>query len=154
MKKFNHTFIVSAHIDDVARFHGRSASMAAITPPPVLVHIHEAPQLLENGDRMDFTMWMGPLPIRWIAEIEKISDNSFIDRQLEGPFASWEHRHTFEIVDNNLTAIHDEVTAEFSSHWFLGLLGRLMWLNMPVLFAYRAWKTKRILQSSQSRVKA
>ncbi|MEZ4584038.1 MAG: hypothetical protein R3A10_20780 [Caldilineaceae bacterium] len=61
--------------------------MGAITPPPVIVRVHRAPELLGEGDEMDFTMWLGPLPIRWLARIEQVTPVTFVDRQLRGPFA-------------------------------------------------------------------
>lgn len=143
--KFTHQFTVNAPIEAVADFHSQSASMGAITPPPIIVNIHHAPEILTDGDQMAFTMWMGPLPIRWVAEISKNDEHAFVDRQVEGPFSVWEHRHTFVDIGNGQTEVHDEVTAELSTNWFWKTLGYGMWLNMPVLFAFRAWKTKRIL---------
>jgi hypothetical protein len=49
-------------------------------------------------------------------------------------------------VDGNTTEVVDEIEAIFKPHWFWGLLGRFMWLNMPVLFAFRQWKTKQKLE--------
>ncbi len=152
MKKYNHKFVLDAPIESVRDFHCHSSSMGAITPPPIIVRIHEAPEVLEDGDQMDFTMWMGPLPIRWVAEIEKHQPDSFIDRQLRGPFTLWEHRHTFIAVDENRTEVHDEVSAILSTNWFWRALGFGMWLNMPVLFAFRAWKTKRILAGKRTQL--
>lgn len=147
-KKYKHKFVVDAPIAAVRDFHTQSASMGAITPPPIIVRVHQAPAILEDGDQMDFTMWLGPLPIRWLAEIEKKQPDSFIDRQVKGPFSLWEHQHTFVAVDENRTEVHDEVTAALSSNWFWRTLGWGMWLNMPILFAFRAWKTNRLLAGS------
>ena len=30
---------------------------------------------------------------------------------------------------------------------FWGLVGVLMWIGMPALFAYRGWKTRRMLEA-------
>lgn len=144
---YKHTFIVQAPLEKVANFHRQSASMAAITPPPVIVKIHQAPEILAAGDVMRFTLWLGPLPLRWQARIEDLSDGGFTDNQLEGPFKKWEHRHFFQALDDGRTQVTDQIQAEIKSHWFWGLVGRLMWLNMPVLFAFRGWKTRRSLDS-------
>lgn len=145
--QYNHRFEVKAPLEAVIDFHRQSTSMGAITPPPVIVKIHHAPTELADGDEMDFTMWLGPLPIRWVARIEQLPDG-FIDRQLRGPFTRWEHRHTFERIDNQTTAVIDEVTAALGTGWFWRLIGRGMWLNLPILFAYRSWKTKRLLETA------
>ena len=144
---YKHQFTVAAPLADVAAFHKQSASMGAITPPPVIVRVHHAPAILDEGDEMDFTMWLGPMPIRWVARIEDVSERGFVDRQVRGPFTKWVHRHRFEAVDAHTTIVHDEVEAVPSSQWFWQLVGRAMWLNMPVLFGFRQWKTRRILQT-------
>ena len=145
---YTHQFVVVAPLDDVRAFHSRSASMGAITPPPVIVRVHRAPDLLDEGDEMDFTMWLGPLPIRWLARIEQVTPVSFVDRQVRGPFRRWVHTHTFEPVDARTTIVHDRVEAEYSDHWWWKLVGMGMWWNMPVLFAFRQWQTRRLLAKS------
>lgn len=145
--KFTHTFRVNAPQAAVAEFHSRSASMGAITPPPMIVRVHTAPERLSSGDTMDFTLWAGPIPVRWAARIEDVSPDGFVDRQLQGPFASWVHRHRFVRVGDRTTDVVDEVEAELKRHPFWGLVGALMWLGMPLLFAYRGWKTQRILEA-------
>jgi ligand-binding SRPBCC domain-containing protein len=103
--------------------------------------------MLAAGDRMRFTLWLGPLPLRWLAQIDDVSASGFTDTQIEGPFKKWEHRHIFKSVDADRTQIIDQIQAEPKNHWFWGAVGRIMWLNMPVLFAYRGWKTRRSLES-------
>ncbi len=142
---YRHCFRVPAPIDQVAEFHRLSASMPAITPPLILVRVQRAPAVLAEGDEMAFTMWLGPLPIRWLARIEAVSDTGFTDRQLSGPFAQWVHRHTFIAVDEHTTDVMDEIIFQFRPHLLWGPVGLGMWLGLPVLFAYRAWKTRRVL---------
>jgi ligand-binding SRPBCC domain-containing protein len=147
--KYKHRFDVNAPLAAVAEFHARSASMGAITPPPVVVRVHRAPARLDDGDEMDFTMWLGPLPVRWLARIEDVSPTGFTDRQLRGPFGHWIHRHTFVPVDETTTAVVDEIELEFRSHPWWRLLGLGMWLSLPFLFAYRGWKTQHHIQAKQ-----
>jgi ligand-binding SRPBCC domain-containing protein len=144
---YHHQFEVKAPLAAVVDFHRQAASMGAITPPPVVVRVHSAPPFLQDGDEMAFTLWLGPLPIHWRARIELLPEAGFIDRQMRGPFAKWEHRHTFVQVDAQTTTVIDEVTAEPSRHWFWKLVGLGMWLNMPFLFAFRGWKTRRLLEA-------
>ena len=146
--EYQHRFEVKAPLAAVAEFHTQSASMGAITPPPVVVRVHRAPARLDDGDEMDFTMWLGPLPIRWLARIEDVSPTGFSDRQLRGPFRSWLHRHTFVPVDETTTAVVDEIELEFRSHLWWRLVGLGMWLSLPLLFVYRGWKTRRLIQTN------
>lgn len=144
--KFQHRFQVNAPLDQVVEFHSRSASMAAITPPPIIVKVHHAPPVLADGDEMDFTMWLGPLPLRWLARIEATPQEGFIDRQIKGPFAEWVHHHKFVRVDDQTTVILDEINLRLRCHLFWGVIGLGMGLGLPLLFAYRQWKTRRILE--------
>lgn len=146
--KFTRSFVVEASLEKVAAFHAQSASMANITPPPIITKITHAPQTLREGDTMAFTLWMAFLPIRWEAKIENVSANGFTDRQLRGPMAHWEHRHTFEQLSPNRTRVIDEIDASLKKDPLGFLLGGMMWLGLPVLFAFRGWKTKKLLSTS------
>ncbi len=121
--------------------------MAAITPPPIIVRLHQTPDILAEDDEMRFTLWLGPFPVNWLAKIEAVSETGFTDRQIEGPFLHWEHRHSFQALAAEETLVVDQVSATLKRHWFWGLIGRLMWWNLPILFAFRGWKTQRLLQS-------
>jgi ligand-binding SRPBCC domain-containing protein len=147
--KFSHRFVVDAPLAEVAAFHSRSASMGAITPPPIIVQVHRAPTLLAEGDQMEFTLWLGPLPVRWLAQIEQVTLVSFVDRQVRGPFARWDHHHLFVPLDAARTEVIDEITVVLSSHPLWKAIGLSMWLGLPLLFAYRAWATRRALRQGQ-----
>jgi ligand-binding SRPBCC domain-containing protein len=144
--KYLHRFRVKAPLASVAAFHQQATSMGAITPPPIRVEFHSVPATLSSGDGMDFTLWFGPLPIHWSAQIEDVSESGFIDRQLRGPFAEWVHRHSFVAVDEQTTEVADVVSLRLSPQPAWWLVGLGMQLSLPILFAYRGWKTRRILQ--------
>lgn len=144
--KYQHRFRVRAALDDVAAFHSQSASMGAITPPPAVVRVHSAPPVLGEGDEMDFTIWLGPVPVRWLARIENVTGSGFVDRQLNGPFRSWEHTHTFVPLDDGTTEVRDEIEVALGDGLWNRLVSFGMWLTLPVLFAYRGWKTRRLLE--------
>lgn len=148
--KYQHTFTVKAPLETVAAFHRHSSSMAAITPPPVIVRIHHAPDLLQDGDEMDFTLWLGPLPIHWLARIEQASATGFVDRQLRGPFTKWVHTHTFRALDPTTTEVYDQVEVILGPNLLWKLVGMGMWLNLPMLFAFRGWKTRRLLENQDT----
>ena len=65
--------------------------------------------------------------------------------QTKAVFAQWEHLHTFVPVAGGQTAVVDQVTARLSDNWFWKFVGINMWLGLPILFAYRGWKTRRML---------
>jgi ligand-binding SRPBCC domain-containing protein len=123
--------------------------MGAITPPPIQVELHRAPAALSSGGPMDFTLWIGPMPIHWAANIEAVSEAGFTDRQLNGPFSEWVHRHTYVKVDEHTTEVIDQISLRLKPHLFWGPVGLGFMLGLPVLFAYRAWKTRRLLEGER-----
>lgn len=143
---FEHEFQVDAPLSAVADFHSRSASMGAITPPPIIARVQRAPEILGEGDEMAFTLWLGPFPMRWLARIEDVGPEGFTDVQLRGPFEHWLHRHRFVPLGAERCIVHDRVEARFRKHPFWGPVGLSMWLGMKPLFAYRAWRTRRLLE--------
>lgn len=146
MPHFEHYFTVQASIDQVACFHNDSRALKLLTPPPVIVQMHYV-EPLDEGSVADFTMWLGPIPVRWTAVHQNVDlQHGFTDVQRRGPFNQWVHRHSFHRLDAHTTQVVDQVDAEFGQHWFWGLISRLMWFGLKGLFAYRAWATKRSLQ--------
>jgi ligand-binding SRPBCC domain-containing protein len=143
---YRHRFQVHAPLALVRDFHSKSASMPAITPPPLSVRLHRAPEVLDEGDEMDFSLQVGPISMRWVAYIERVSPNGFTDRQVKGPFAEWAHRHSFNALDNQATEVVDEITLRPRSHPWWWLVGMVMWAGLPFLFAFRASKTRRMLE--------
>jgi len=147
MRRFTHRFRAKAPINVVAAFHQDSRALKLLTPPPVFVQMHCVNPLSE-GSITDFTLWLGPLPVRWVAahsEVDLLS--GFTDTQIHGPFAFWVHRHSFQPCGSGETEVIDDIQAEFG-RGFSGLLGRLMWVNLPFMFFYRAWITRRTIEKS------
>jgi len=145
MRSYTHRFRVKASLDKVTAFHGDTRALKQLTPPPLIVSFNDIEPLAE-GSIADFTMWLGPLPIRWVAKHHDVHQSGFRDIQVRGPFQAWEQIHSFVQLTENETEVLDHIQALPSQHLFWGIISRLMWLNLPILFAYRAWKTKRALE--------
>jgi ligand-binding SRPBCC domain-containing protein len=145
MRQFTHRFLVRSPLERVAAFHRDTRALKQLTPPPIFVTFNQLQQL-EEGSVADFNMWFGPFPVRWVALHSQVGSTGFTDTQTVGPFQQWVHRHSFEPVDEYTTEIVDNIQAQVSTHVFWGLVSQLMWLNLPVLFTYRAWRTKRALE--------
>jgi ligand-binding SRPBCC domain-containing protein len=144
--RYLHRFRINAPLSSVAAFHQQPTSMGSITPPPIWVEIHHAPAVIFQGSQMDFSLRFGLFRLNWIARFEDVSSHGFTDRQLSGPFAEWVHRHTFVEVNDKVTEVVDEIDLTLRLNPFWWLFGMAMWLSLPILFAYRQWKTRRILQ--------
>lgn len=145
---FRRAFEVRAPLATVRDFHARAASLLALTPPLMPIRLEQAPAFLQSGDTMTFRVRLGPLPIRWTARIESAGPGGFTDRQLAGPFAEWVHRHTFEPMGPGWTRVEDSIHARLRPHCVWGPVGLMMWIGLPWLFAYRRWKTRRILEQA------
>jgi ligand-binding SRPBCC domain-containing protein len=145
MRRFTHCFQVKAPIDAVAAFHQDSRALKLLTPPPVYLQMNRVEPLSE-GSVADFILWVGPLPVRWVAVHSGVDPLAgFTDTQLQGPFASWVHQHSFVPCGPAETNVIDEIQAEFHPG-FLGLLGRLMWINLSFMFFYRSWVTRQTIE--------
>ena len=143
MRSFTNRTMVQASLEAVAAFHRDSQTLKALTPPPIFVQLHQVEPLAE-GSLADFTLWIGPLPVRWTAVHSDVDPlYGFTDTQALGPYETWVHRHTFEAVTVDSTDVVDEIRANFGSGIFNGLVSRLMWWGLPLLFAYRGWVTRR-----------
>lgn len=144
--KFSHRFQVRASLAEVAAFHSASSALKDITPPLVIMRVHAAPETMTKGDETDFTMWLGPFPIRFVARIEEFGETGFVDRQMRGPFKTWVHTHSFVAIEEDLTEVQDDIEATFGGGWYDRLSSFLMWFGLPILFAFRGWKTRRLLE--------
>jgi len=147
--RYQHKFTVDAPLESVIEFHSKSINMKKITPWPIKISINQSPVKLVDGDLLDFTMWLGPLPIQWSAVIVSNSSTSFTDRLIEGPFKRWEHIHAFEAIDEARSTVRDVIIAQLHDSPTKWLIGIGMWIGLPVLFAFRTWKTKKLLRLEQ-----
>jgi ligand-binding SRPBCC domain-containing protein len=137
---------VAAPLAEVAAFHHETAVLKQLTPPPIFVQLHEA-QPLADGSISRFTMWFGPLPIRWVAVHSAVDPGrGFVDTQVRGPLKSWRHQHSFEAGENGQTVLRERVAYEHRPG-LAGVFSRVLF-NRPalrLLFAYRKWVTRRAL---------
>lgn len=142
MPVLDRSFEVAAPFEVVRRFHGSTDALPWLTPPPMIAQLHQGGRVA-NGMVADFTLWFGPLPIRWRARHRDVDERSFVDEQADGPFAEWAHRHELEPIDDQRTRVRDRV--EYAHRPGLGgLLTRTLMAKpaLHVLFAYRALMTK------------
>jgi ligand-binding SRPBCC domain-containing protein len=146
MMRYRHRFIVEAPLSAVAEFHKDTRALRELTPPPMTVKFNHVEPLAE-GSIADFTMQAGPMGVRWVAVHSDVTDeNGFVDTQEKGPFRSWRHHHKFRAIDEQTTEVIDEIEAEYGN-----AISRLMWLNLPILFAYRARQTKKALDTNKGK---
>jgi ligand-binding SRPBCC domain-containing protein len=148
MHTFTYAFTVRAPLTAVAEFHRDARALRRLTPPPILVQLHRVEPLAE-GSVSEFTLWFGPLPIRWTAHHSQVGLlHGFTDTQVCGPVKSWQHTHRFTAVDDHTTQVTEHIDYEHFTG-LRGWLSRLLFSGpaLRFMFAYRAWITRRAVEA-------
>lgn len=150
MLVFESRFRVEAPLEAVSAFHFQTGILRALTPPLMIMQVHRFDALGE-GSIGDFTIWMGPIPVRWTARHEGVTSDGFFDIQLSGPMKSWRHSHRFVRAGESATEVCDRIEYEHDSG-LRGMWSRLLFPGpaLRVLFLYRAWATRRGVRRIQS----
>jgi len=150
MPIFESRFRVPAAVEAVSAFHFQTGILKVLTPPLMVMRVHRFDPLAE-GSIGDFTMWMGPIPVRWTARHESVSRESFVDVQVAGPMKSWRHTHRFVRLGDALTEVHDRIEYEHHAGW-RGLWSRLLFPQpaLRALFFWRGIATRRGVRRMQS----
>lgn len=131
MHVFDYKFTVNAPLTAVADFHHDTRILKKLSPPPIFVQIHRFEPLGE-GSEAEFTLWFGPLPLRWLAIHSNVSRHGFTDTQARGPLEHWQHTHRFTAVSPHQTEVQEHI--EYRHKPGLGgLLTRLLF-NKPGLW--------------------
>ncbi len=146
MPVFEYSFRVQAPLAAVSAFHHDPRALKRLTPPPVFVQL-QAVEPLGEGSVSRCTLWFGPLPVRWVAVHQDVSENGFTDRQERGLMKRWEHTHRFTAEGSNVTRIDEHVEYEHGRNW-RGVLSRLLFAppTLWILFTYRRYITRRAVQ--------
>lgn len=150
-RRFVKTSRISTTLADITAFHQDPRALARLTPPPIVMRLHRDDRRSLSDGEIEFTLWFGPLPIRWIARHEAgPSASSFADLQVKGPLAYWRHEHIFTPIEGGIE-LCDRISLAHRPGW-RGLLTRLAFDGLPLrlLFAYRHWRTRRALQGMRA----
>lgn len=154
MQTLNHALPAQAHTYEkrsvikttmakMIAFHQDREALAILTPPPIFVQTHRDDRTAFDAGELEFTLWFGPLPLRWIARHEAgPTETSFADRMVSGPMAYWHHEHIFHEVEGGVE-LTDRVTLAHQPG-LQGFFTRLMFDGLPLrlLFFYRHLRTR------------
>jgi ligand-binding SRPBCC domain-containing protein len=145
---FDYRFTVDASLKAVREFHHDTSALKRLTPPPTIVQLHDIEPLGEVSVSR-FTLWVGPLPLRWKAVHRGVTDRGFTDVQASGPARRWEHTHTFSPVSDSVTEIHEHIEYEHKRGVW-GIVTRFLFAypNLIVMFTYRKWVTRWFLRKA------
>ncbi|GBF79400.1 SRPBCC family protein [Aphanothece sacrum] len=144
MLTFQYTTLINAPIETVWQFHERSDILVLLTPPWQPVQIIKREGGLGVGAISEFRLWLGFIPIRWLAHhIECNPPYLFVDRQEIGPMESWVHRHEF-VNENGQTRLTDKIEYEIPGGLIVEfLIGWWVDSRLKEMFRYRHEVTQR-----------
>jgi ligand-binding SRPBCC domain-containing protein len=144
LRVFEHQSVIPTTMERMIAFHSDPAALSRLTPPPVIMQLHRDDRTALTEGELEFTLWFGPIPARWVARHEPgPTPTSFADRQLSGPLKSWRHAHIFEDVPGGVKLtdrIHYEHREGGAWSWFTRLFFSKP--NLTIFFTYRHLRTR------------
>ena len=128
-------------------FFGDAANLARITPPELGFEIRTPlPIAMRAGKLIDYTIRLHGIPMRWRTRITRWTPGEeFLDEQLRGPYAVWEHRHSFRDDPAGGTIIEDEVRYRLPLFPFGEVAHPIVRLQLRRIFAYRGATVRELL---------
>ncbi len=144
-KTFEYQSTIEAPVEEAFQWHTREGAFQRLNPPWENVQLVKREGTIRDGDRAVLQIKTGPIKTHWVAEHFDFEENrQFKDRQVEGPFAHWEHTHRFEPIDENRFTMIDHIEYELPMGELGERLGKYFIENrMERMMAYR----HRILQN-------
>ena len=144
--RFFETAVLPLPVDKVFDFFSRAENLQAITPPELDFRIlTPTPIDMRVGTLIDYRLKLNGVPFGWRTRIAHWDPPyGFVDEQLKGPYALWQHTHTFA-DEGGRTRMDDEVL------WRLPLwpLGEVAYPfvkpKIEGIFRYRRRRLKELL---------
>lgn len=131
---------------EVFAFFADPANLARVTPPALGLRLIDPPSAMAAGTTFDLRLrWLG-VPLRWRTFVREWDPPfRFLDVQVRGPYARWEHRHIF-LAEAGGTAVEDRVVYRLP----FGPLGQLahalvVHRQLRALWRYRRRRISELL---------
>ena len=146
--KFESTLEVPVPVDQLFSWHEMPGAFERLTPPFDPVKIKKRKGGIDGGT-VHIKMNLGPIPLTWIAKHHSYKKNvQFLDEQVSGPFAEWNHKHLFEKLDTKSSKLIDKIDYRLPLEPFGSVFGgKFTKEKIRQMFAYRRNVTKNDLES-------
>lgn len=142
---------VPTPLAETFEFFSRAENLGLLTPPWLGFEIlTPTPIPMCSGAIIDYKITMHGVPMRWKTRIEAWNfGESFVDRQVVGPYREWVHTHTFQAMDGG-TLITDVVRYRLP----FGFFGRIahsvsVRAKLAAIFDYRYHAIRNVLGGSE-----
>jgi uncharacterized protein (TIGR01777 family) len=135
-------------VDELFAYHARPGAFERLAPPWQKLRVVEQTGGMEDGGRVAFDVYAGPLKKRWVAEMSGFEPGrQFVDTQVSGPFSSWRHTHRFLPVDETTSELIDHVEYSLPAGGLTDWLGEgPAGKQIARLFAFRQARTRMDLE--------
>jgi ligand-binding SRPBCC domain-containing protein len=131
---------------DVFAFFADPANLVRVAPPSLGLRLLGPPPAMRAGTTFDMGLrWVG-IPLRWRVFVREYDPPyRFLDVQVRGPYARWEHRHIF-LSEAEGTTVEDRIVYRLP----LGALGKLAHVlfvqrQLQAMWRYRRRKISELL---------
>ncbi|SEH12118.1 SRPBCC family protein [Thermoleophilum album] len=95
--RFEQTQLLPGDPATVFPFFADPRNLERLTPPWLRFRIERAPETVEEGSEIAYTLRVRGLPVRWLTAIVVWEPpHRFVDLQVAGPYRTWHHTHSFE----------------------------------------------------------
>ncbi len=134
-------------VNELFDWHSRPGAFMRLTPPWDAVELEVDEGGIQDGARKVIALKMGPFKLRWVAHHKDyIEGRQFRDEQIKGPFARWEHTHSFAPEGEQQSVLEDHIEYQLPLHplsqWIAGWNVRAM---LERMFMYRHETTQNDL---------
>jgi ligand-binding SRPBCC domain-containing protein len=160
MSLFERATRVEAPLSKVWEFHSNVDGLIELTPGWMNLRVERVvgpdgepnPNVMDVGSRIESSIrpfGVGPRQ-RWTSAIVEREEGDgwarFRDTMEGGPFAHWEHTHTFHAEGDGATLVYDRVEYELPGGGLGRAVSPVAFVGLEPMFRHRHRRTKALLE--------
>jgi len=150
MKTFKRSQFLPISIEEAWFFFSSPHNLSLITPKQLglIIKSDYTSKTVSKDDLIDYTVrpLLG-IPMKWKTKITDVdAPYFFVDKQIKGPYKIWEHRHTFESMENGVV-MYDEVIFKLPFYPLSKPFNSFIQKKLNYIFDYRSMRLKEIFSS-------